>query len=356
MAPLPGVTRGKTAEHTRRTKKSWNRRGRNTRKEDEVEDTTSDDSDDELEAERLQVKRSSSTNVGFDEKNSVPTGPHAPHIQTSRSLPHGMSSESTELAIAAKREKSAAESVSTPTSAPVVSETAESGGRTRARARSFSSSMIKPSDKINFFESALEVIEQKRRETLAKKKAAAALLAEVAEEEEAERKRKEETLALEKISRAEKSEASNLPKSSKSLPGRVLRKSHHNLLGANAGGDSGAGLEMEEDPDCTSCRMELSNAEKAAWRVSLPASTLGPSSHGQEAEKSLLTSPSLRIHLPKTWGTHAILCSTCRAQYLEHHMRCTACFYVPSQEELTNSASNCSRCKAGTWLREAPLA
>jgi len=317
-------------------------------------DTTSDDSDDE-ETERLQARRNSSTSVGLDEKYAAATGPHVPHIQTSRSLTTGMSPESTEVAIAAKKEKSAAESVFTPISAPVISEMAESGGRTRARARSFSSSMIKPSDKTNFFESALEVIEQKRRETLAKKKAAAALIAGIAEEEEAEKKRKEETLALEKLSRAEKSEASNLPKSSKSLPGRVLRRSHHNLPGVSAGGDSGAGLEMEEDPDCTSCRMELSNAEKAAWRVSLPASTPGSTS-GQEADKSLLTSPSLRIHLPKTWGSHATLCSTCRAQYLEHHMRCTACFYVPSQEELTSSASNCSRCKAGTWLREVPLA
>ncbi|GJJ70530.1 hypothetical protein EMPS_02879 [Entomortierella parvispora] len=347
----PALNKGKAAEHVRRTKKSWNHRGRNTRKEDEVVDTTSDDSEDENKAERLQARRRSSSSVGLEDRNAADSGPVVPHIQTTRTPGTGMSSESTE----AKKERNAVESVSTPISAPVASDTAESGGRTRARARSFSSSMIKPSDKTNFFESALEVIEQKRRETLAKRKAAAAHLAEVAEEEEAEKKRKEETLALEKISRAEKSEASNLPKSSKSLPGRVLRRSHHHPLGVNVGGEGGAGLEMEEDPDCTSCRMELSSAEKAAWRTSLPTST-PTSSSGQESDKSLPTSPVLRIQLPKTWGSHAILCSTCRAQYLEHHMRCTACFYVPSQEELASSPSNCSRCKAGTWLREVSLA
>ncbi len=85
------------------------------------------------------------------------------------------------------------------------------------------------------------------------------------------------------------------------------------------------------DPDCTSCRMELKAADKDAWKV---AQELG------------------EIQLPKTWSIHAILCTTCRLQYLDHHSRCTACFYVPVKEEMAVSSSSCIRCKCGTWLTE----
>ncbi|KAF9378114.1 hypothetical protein CPC16_011464, partial [Podila verticillata] len=207
----------------------------------------------------------------------------------------------------------------------------EPSNKTRARAKSFQST-ITISDTSNFYESALAAIANKRKETIARKRAEgqkreadakaedlkrenAAKAQELKREAEANTQRQLKELQAQKI------EASNLPKSSKSLPGRVLRRTR--LADAT---DSAV------DPDCTSCRLELSPSDKIAWK-----------SATEDGE----------IKLPKTWGSHAILCTACRLQYLDHHTRCTACFYVPVKEEMDSGGSSCGRCKFGTWLNES---
>ncbi|KAI8596516.1 hypothetical protein EDD21DRAFT_419596 [Dissophora ornata] len=343
-----------SSDGVRRNKKLWSR-GRNTRKEDEVVDTTSDDSDD-------------SGSEGRDDDSKMPL---VKHVQSSKSMPTIAADISTadrtgrissiSMNLTSSPGKHASVSMTptpvsprsdikkismrnSPPPTPVsnssvdlrdssnASGSQESGGRTRARARSFSSTIV-TTDKINFFESALDVIEQKRRETLAKKRAARAeaeererLEREKQEqrdrEEKHEKELKESAVRAQQQGKAQKIEASNLPKSSKSLPGRVLRRNR-----TDASAEDGSA-----DLDCASCRLELSPEDKTLWRAA------------QESGE---------IRLPKTWGTHAILCTTCRQQYLDHHWRCTACFYVPVKEEMATSGASCSRCKAGTWLMEA---
>ncbi|KAF9355393.1 hypothetical protein BGX34_010499 [Mortierella sp. NVP85] len=287
---------------TRRNKKLWSR-GRNTRKEDEVVDTTSDASSD-------------SDAHDTDDNRRMPL---VKHIQSTRSMPITVNEQLTVKNTPQGTSGSSRENTGSY----------DSGGRTRARARSFSNTIV-TTDKVNFFESALDVIDQKRRESIAKKKAAKAETEErerqereQREQREKEAKERQETLfRLQEQAKAQKIEASNLPKSSKSLPGRVLRRSR----------TDGSTDEGSVDPDCTSCRLELSTDDRALWKAAY-----------EQGE----------IWLPKTWGTHAILCTTCRQQYLDHHSRCTACFYVPVKEEMVTSGASCSRCKAGTWLTEA---
>ncbi|KAK3825474.1 MAG: hypothetical protein J3Q66DRAFT_384668 [Benniella sp.] len=290
------------SDGTRRNKKLWSR-GRNTRKEDEVVDTTSDATSD-------------SDAHDTDDNRRMPL---VKHIQSTRSIPLTVN----EQLIVRNTPQG------TSGSSRENSGSYDSGGRTRARARSFSNTIV-TTDKVNFFESALDVIDQKRRESIAKKKAAKAETEErerqereQREQREKEAKERQETLfRLQEQAKAQKIEASNLPKSSKSLPGRVLRRSR----------TDGSTDEGSVDPDCTSCRLELSTDDRALWKAAC-----------EQGE----------IWLPKTWGTHAILCTTCRQQYLDHHSRCTACFYVPVKEEMVTSGASCSRCKAGTWLTEA---
>ncbi|KAF9906692.1 hypothetical protein EC991_000354 [Linnemannia zychae] len=265
--------------------------------------------------------------------------------------------------------------------------TGVSGGRTRARARSFSSTI--PTDaKTNFFESALEMIEAKRRQSIAKKKASAATASlttastpdtqqdHLPNEQQRANRQLEQEIANETSQKMDPN--SNIPKSSKLLPGRVLRKprvkthdgqeqdsvSEKGALGHDQDGDpksavSGPG-EPTFDPDCSSCRLDISDVDLTLWKQARMSG---------------------EIHLnPKTWGRTAILCSSCRVQYLRHGLRCTQCFYVPvwnpesalaatsEAPEGSNSTAStpatstsvmpkpggtCKRCKAGTWLQEA---
>ncbi|KAF8976794.1 hypothetical protein BGZ46_007959 [Entomortierella lignicola] len=331
-----------SSEGRRRTKKLWSR-GRNSRKEDEVVDTTSDE--DSIDEDTDNGKKMSRAKSGrsvpktpaeittdmsefSDSELPIATDKNAHRIPPTQNVRISMTAPTD---VSSPAPKSA--NTSTPFSIEVKntassSSVRESGGRTRARARSFSST-IDTDDKTKFFENALEVIDQKRRETLARKRAARE--AEERERQELElreqhekdikeeKERMEALVQLQQQEKAPKIEASNLPKSSKSLPGRVLRRTKAD----------GSTVKGSVDPDCTSCRLELSADDKILWK--------GAQESGE-------------IQLPKTWGTHAILCTACRLQYLDHHWRCTACFYVPSKEEMTTAS--CSRCKAGTWLRE----
>ncbi|KAF9349091.1 hypothetical protein BGX26_012572 [Mortierella sp. AD094] len=333
-----------SAEGHRRTKKLWSR-GRNSRKEDEVVDTTSDDDSIEEDAEG---DRKMPLAKHVEPRPAAPiTSVEMPAIVPSSSTYHTPSTQNRRISMSGSSHISASASDSA-TGVPLPAQsiandnggttnggskrnysTRESGGRTRARARSFSNT-INTDDKTKFFENAQGLIDQKRRETLAKKRAARE--AEERErqeleqreqqekEEKVERERLETLVQLQQQEKAPKIEASNLPKSSKSLPGRVLRRTKAD----------GSAVEGSVDPDCTSCRLELSTEDKSLWKAA------------QESGE---------IQLPKTWGSHAILCTACRLQYLDHHWRCTACFYVPAKEEMITSS--CSRCKAGTWLREA---
>ncbi|KAG0254365.1 hypothetical protein BG011_005801 [Mortierella polycephala] len=356
--PAPIFTSEATASvNVRRNKKAWSR-GKNSRKVDEVGTTTDD----------------SSSGADGEEEGGDKAAPLATISQLTGDAPHKSKITSTEEQQAMSRDKTtipttmslsnksrklslsvsmakptvASTSVmSTPLKTPLSAtypgraQTSESGGRTRARARARSfSSTFDTGDKTNFFESALGAIDQKRRDALERKKAAKAERAAEKERQEHEERKKKEKEKERQVAvarqhemerqqnqnlqraRAQKIEASNLPKSSKSLPGRVLRRTK-----TDASTEEGY-----VDPDCTSCRMELSESEKALWKAA------------QESGD---------IWLPKTWGTYAILCATCRLQYLEHHSRCTACFYVPVQQEMATSGAICSRCKAGTWLTEA---
>ncbi|KAF9168785.1 hypothetical protein DFQ26_000052 [Actinomortierella ambigua] len=182
----------------------------------------------------------------------------------------------------------------------------------------------------HFFNAALEMINQKRRDVLAKRRAAK--LAEEAEAEAAKAEMEEKLQAaeaekqrvadqekrLEEL-RAQKIQSSNLPKSSKILPGRVRRRPPRGVDDAGYLPDA-----------CTSCQLSLTELDKTSWK------------EAQETKS---------IQLPKTWGAHAVLCSACRPQYSIHHTRCTQCFYVPMQEELAASP-RCLRCRSGTWLKE----
>ncbi|KAF9190507.1 hypothetical protein BGZ51_008546 [Haplosporangium sp. Z 767] len=343
--------------NVRRNKKAWSR-GKNSRKVDEVGTTTDDsssgtDGEDEDGDKAASLTAISQPTRDAHHKNKIISAEEQQTIARDKTtIPTAMSlsNRPRKLSLSVSMPKPTAASTSvvnaplqTPLSAtyPSKAQASESGGRTRARARARSfSSTFDTGDKTNFFESALGVIDQKRRDALERKKAAKSERAEEKERQEQEErkkndKEKDRLVAVARQheleqqqhqnlqrARAQKIEASNLPKSSKSLPGRVLRRTK-----ADASTEEGY-----VDPDCTSCRMELSESEKALWKAA------------QESGD---------IWLPKTWGTHAILCATCRLQYLEHHSRCTACFYVPVQQEMAISGATCSRCKAGTWLTEA---
>ncbi|CAO3570909.1 unnamed protein product [Mortierella alpina] len=302
--PLESIAGG------RRTKKAWGR-GRNSRKEDEVGTTTDDSSDDGGDLARDED--------GDDEKE-MPHGRPA-HAAVAAAKTQGTAHLPTSTALSqASRTRNLSSVAGTPPQTPLSASstsgiTLDSGGRTRGRGRSFSGdSSLQGGDKNRFFDLALDTMNQKRRDALAKKRAAKVEAKGREQQEKADKERLEEA-------KAQKVEASNLPKSSKSLPGRVLRRTRMD----------GAAEEGSVDPDCTSCRMELTAVDKDAWKTA------------QEQGK---------IQLPKMWGVHAILCTLCRLQYLDHHSRCTACFYVPVKEEMASTGSSCIRCKAGTWLTE----
>ncbi|KAF9402836.1 hypothetical protein BGX21_008456 [Mortierella sp. AD011] len=315
-------------------------------------------------------------------------------------------------------------------SASTPATTLPSGGiRARTRVRS-SSDSIPPEGKNNFFDLALERIAAKRREQLAKKKAAAAAAAAagtptddalnilpppatplVTDRDQDQDAREDSvkpsnlTEGTEKTSDGDKetleqllddseivieldshalerglhdqdsdkgveSSAANLPKSSKFLPGRVLRKTRAKMqdplyaasqattsssggatpvptttTAANAGSIEQSSHDAVEDidlldPDCTSCRLVLNNFDRLLWK------------QAREAGK---------VHLNRrTWSKTAILCIACRLQYQKHHLRCTQCFYVPvlTDDMMTSrsglkAGGTCSRCKAGTWHRDS---
>ncbi|KAF9127972.1 hypothetical protein BGW39_005448 [Mortierella sp. 14UC] len=350
----------KGSEPIRRNKKFWSR-GRNSRKEDEVDDTATgasgsgseDEDDDEGHHDDYKDAPSTKKSAGSSIQTRLPDswmrktrGPSDPlQNPTWKSPPRR----------AFRR----------PSAEPTESENSEADGNDdgtgnsgEPKSQAFAKT-LNSAEKAKFFNSAVELINQKNLEMLecrrkgssrdgalrdVRIKALAALKEkqverqkeneiemqkekEMAEKElEKEKELQESRVKMEvrlvEESKAQKVESTNLPRSSKSLPGRVLRR-------AAAGGSGGAN--GGEDPDCTSCRLELSSAEKDAWKLAQ-----------QKGE----------IRLPKTWGAHAILCVACRNQYLGHHSRCTACFYVPVEEEMETSGKRCSRCKAGTWLTE----
>ncbi|KAG0299218.1 hypothetical protein BGZ98_010250, partial [Dissophora globulifera] len=284
--------------------------------------------------------------------------------------------------------------------------------RTRSRSMSISSSIPMPSlvapsaegkNKNSFFDAALDQIEAKRRQQVAKKKAAAAAAAAatttaaaatlpdivMAKEALFAEPMTPETVdphALERELHSLKSletgvtTSGNLPKSSKYLPGRILRtartpihdpmyvmdgvaspglgssslasgvppnkmgvksvsKDRQGAVAAGQGrrGDAAAPRVNVEslDPDCGSCRMAVTSLDKALW---------------QEACES----GAIQLN-PKRWGKTAILCVACREQYQKHQLRCTQCFYVPvlgTGGSLPKAGGRCCRCKAGTWLLE----
>ncbi|KAF8949167.1 hypothetical protein BGZ47_009841 [Haplosporangium gracile] len=344
QAPRPDR---KGSEPIRRNKKFWSR-GRNSRKEDEVDDTgtgesgSEDDEDhnDDYEDVPSTKKASGSTQTRIPEswlrkepRTKRPSDPVQPTTtwKPTRAF-RRLSTESDRLDDDSEADGSDVDGTGANSAEP----------KNQKFAKTLTST-----EKAKFFNSAVELIHRKNLEMLESRRkgsSQAGLLRE-ARSKEAELKKekdeeKEKELELEKEkelqesrvklevrlveeSKAQKVESTNLPRSSKSLPGRVLRRA--------AGGGSGSGSTGGEDPDCTSCRLELSAAEKDAWKLA--------------QEKG-------EIRLPKTWGTHAILCVACRNQYLGHHSRCTACFYVPVEEEMETSGKRCSRCKAGTWLTE----
>lgn len=262
-----------------------------------------------------------------------------------------------------------------------------SNGRNRMKSRS-ASSTVPPEGKNVFFDSALEQIEKKRKESIAKKKAAAAaaaaapMISEVPDQQETKIEAEEPLTDLKVKSEAEpqtvgaaditvgeldfmehlltadfdphatereldnlisprlsESTKANLPKSSKFLPGRVLRKGRvKDFEEPSEDISTKEDLEMY-DPDCTSCRLVLNSFDKLMWK------------QVQQAGEVQLN--------PKRWGKTAILCTACRSQFQRHHLRCTQCYYVPviaedmvGQPGAPKAGGTCSRCKAGTWLRE----
>ncbi|KAF9963688.1 hypothetical protein BGZ65_001074 [Modicella reniformis] len=288
-----------------------------------------------------------------------------------------------------------------------------SGGRRRTRSRS-TSNTVHPEGKNVFFDFALEKIDKKRKEHIAKKRAAAAAAtaavavsmqpttvetgpdrqdtkpeakAEVGVKSEMEtlvktESQETETMAetavaqgnqldknsaaledlltinfdltptsafasglereLDSLTSSKPSESANanLPKSSKFLPGRVLRKGRTKESDHDSSEHTTSGEDLDlYDLDCTSCRLALDSFDKLLWK------------QAQQAGE---------VHLnPKRWGKTAILCIACRVQFQRHHLRCTQCFYVPVIAEdvvgrsgAPKAGGTCSRCKAGTWLRE----
>ncbi|KAF9898922.1 hypothetical protein BX616_003453 [Lobosporangium transversale] len=155
----------------------------------------------------------------------------------------------------------------------------------------------------------------------------------------------------------------NLPKSSKFLPGRVLRTARTKAVdplyiadsssvagplstvearsgtGADRGVARGNDFMETLDPDCTSCRLVVNELDRASWKQARQAG---------------------EIHLNlKRWGKGAILCNRCRPEYQKHHLRCTQCFYVPvitdgliGRPGAPKAGGTCTRCKAGTWFHE----
>ncbi|KAG0378986.1 hypothetical protein BGX24_002075 [Mortierella sp. AD032] len=359
------------SEPIRRNKKFWSR-GRNSRKEDEVDDTATgasvsgsgSDGDEEGEhGEYEDVLNATKKAIRASIQTRLPDS----WMRKSKGLSDALQNSTYKtLPRRAFRRPSAETTASEDSDADGGDDGTGNPGTPKNQAFA---KTLNSSDKANFFNSAVELIHQKNLEMLESRrkghsqagtgaprdvriKALAELKEKQVERQKEEEKEKEterlkeqkeqeeqEERELEKEkelqesrvkmevrlveeSKAQKVESTNLPRSSKSLPGRVLRR-------AAAGGSGGAS--GGEDPDCTSCRLELSPAEKDAWKLAQ-----------QKGE----------IRLPKTWGTHAILCVACRNQYLGHHSRCTACFYVPVEEEMETSGKRCSRCKAGTWLTE----
>ncbi|KAF9909536.1 hypothetical protein EC991_008361 [Linnemannia zychae] len=355
----------KGSEPIRRNKKFWSR-GRNSRKEDEVDDTAtgasgSGSEDDEGDHhDDYEDVPSTKKSTGSSIQTRLPDS----WMRKTRGPSDPMQNPTWKSSLPRRAFRR-------PSAEPTESEGSDAEGdengagnskgpKNQAFAKTLSST-----DKAKFFNSSVELIHQKNLEMLEwrrKGRSRTGALRDVRikpfavqkeKEKQVERQKEKEKdreierqkememaekeLELEKElqefrvkmevrlveeSKAQKVESTNLPRSSKSLPGRVLRR-------AAAGGSGGAN--GGEDPDCTSCRLELSSAEKDAWKLAQ-----------QKGE----------IRLPKTWGTHAILCVACRNQYLGHHSRCTACFYVPVEEEMETSGKRCSRCKAGTWLTE----
>ncbi|KAG0285005.1 hypothetical protein BGZ96_010682 [Linnemannia gamsii] len=273
---------------------------------------------------------------------------------------------------------------------PSAESTAVPVSKTRARARSFSTT-IQTDAKTNFFESALEMIEAKRRQSIAKKKASAIVNSATAvvttgttntdsqkdqhqqhvDEQRQEADRQLERELVNETSQNMMAPNSNIPKSSKFLPGRVLRKprvknyddsdvetDHHDGGTTSGSATSSTGSEVTYDRDCSSCRLDVTNVDRELW-------------------KQACQSGEIYVN-PKTWGRTAILCSSCRTQYHRHGLRCTQCFYVPvwnpepvpvsAPETSENSSSfapsvgntsvmpkpggTCKRCKAGTWFQE----
>ncbi|KAG0000145.1 hypothetical protein BGZ79_006253, partial [Entomortierella chlamydospora] len=326
------------------------------------------------------------------------------------------------------RKESSASIISASTPATTLP---SAGIRARTRVRS-DSDPIPPEGKNNFFDLALEQIAAKRREQLAKRKAAAAAATAAAAgtptddavnipppptiplvtDRDQDQDAREESVnhsslteGAEKTSDGDKetleqllddseivieldshalerglhdqdsdkgveSSAANLPKSSKFLPGRVLRKTRAKMQDhlyatsqattsssngttptpttttvANAGSIEQCSHDAVEDidlldPDCTSCRLVLNSFDRLLWK------------QAREAGK---------MHLNRrTWSKTAILCIACRLQYQKHHLRCTQCFYVPvlTDDMMTSrsglkAGGTCSRCKAGTWHRDS---
>ncbi|KAG0283496.1 hypothetical protein BGZ97_008522, partial [Linnemannia gamsii] len=281
-----------------------------------------------------------------------------PATPTRTSMRHPHHTDSTQ-------QESSAESTATPVS------------KTRARARSFSTTI--PTDaKTNFFESALEMIEAKRRQSIAKKKASAIVNSATAAvatdtintnspQDYQQQQEDEQQQQANETSQKMMAPNSNIPKSSKFLPGRVLRKprvknygdsdietDHHDGGSTSASTTSSTGGEVLYDRDCSSCRLDVTNVDRELW-------------------KKARQSGEIYVN-PKTWGRTAILCSSCRTQYQRHGLRCTQCFYVPVwnpdpvPETSEGSSSSglsvgstsvkpkpggtCKRCKAGTWFQE----
>lgn len=273
---------------------------------------------------------------------------------------------------------------------PSAESTAAPVSKTRARARSFSTTILTDA-KTNFFESALEMIEAKRRQSIAKKKASAIANSVTAavtpgatntdspqddHQQQVDEQQQQANRELERELASETSQKmmapnSNIPKSSKFLPGRVLRKprvknyddsdvetDHHDGGSKSGSATSSAGSEVTYDRDCSSCRLDVTYVDRELW-------------------KQACQSGEIYVN-PKTWGRTAILCSSCRTQYLRHGLRCTQCFYVPvwnpepapvsAPETIESSSSSvpsvgntsvmpkpggtCKRCKAGTWFHE----
>lgn len=344
QAPRPDR---KGSEPIRRNKKFWSR-GRNSRKEDEVDDTGTgesgseddDDHNDDYEDVPRTKKASGST------QTRIPDSWLRKEARTKRPS-DSVQPITTWKPTRAFRRLSTESDRSDEDSDDDGSDADGTGGNHVEPKNQKFAKTLASAEKVKFFNSAVDLIHRKNLEMLESRRTGggrAGLLREARSKEAALKKEKEEEkekeLELEKEkelqesrvklevrlveeSKAQKVESTNLPRSSKSLPGRVLRRA--------AAGGSGSGSTGGEDPDCTSCRLELSAAEKDAWKLA--------------QEKG-------EIRLPKTWGAHAILCVACRNQYLGHHSRCTACFYVPVEEEMETSGKRCSRCKAGTWLTE----